>query len=816
MDQAGRQVGYVDIIEVTGGRLRVAGWVRARTVALHVAGQQVEMAPDLRRKDVAMELGYPDAVGFDLTLPADHQMLANADAPGLVFAVDDPRLAISPVPCPIRADWLDIFRLRLRFARDLACALPDGICWYFDKSPAHYQRLEARLELDVQPASLRLRVELLAPPSVTPLRPQPLTIVLPVFNAFELLGDCLDRLARHTDLPCRLILVEDSSTDARVRPFLRDWVARHPWVELLENPQNLGFVGAVNRGLARAMETGGPDAGPVVLLNSDALVPEGWASRILRPFQTHDHVATVTPMSNDAEIMSVPVICQRGDLSPGQGDAIDAVARDFASDALLADAPTGVGFCMALSRDWLWRVGKMDPKFGRGYGEEVDWCQRARRLGGRHLALPGLFVEHRGGQSFGSREKRRQIAANHAIIQKRYPSYDQTVQDFIAADPLLTARLALALAWIGAHDPARAVPVYLAHSLGGGADLALEAQMQADLDRGLSSVVLRVGGASRWRLELVTPLGRSHGDCDDLSIIRRLLTCLPRRRLVYSCGVGDPDPYSLPGILLSLLHEGDEAAMLFHDYLPLSPSYTLLDSDGVYRWPQQSGADDPAHMARRPDGSRVSLSDWQAAWEALAQRAEVITFSDHSARLVAAVWPKLADRITTYPHRLRYPIVPQPPPREGAPVVLGVLGNIGLQKGAAVLRDLAMRMAAPDGPRLVLIGNIDPAFSLPPWVKVHGSYLIGDLGLLTARHGITHWLIPSVWPETFCFAVHEALATRLPVLAFGIGAQGDAVRKAPNGIEIPFGNGLDLAARVTAELQELQAAPAPLLLRSAG
>ena len=37
--------------------------------------------------------------------------------------------------------------------------------------------------------------------------------------------------------------------------------------------------------------------------------------------------ASVTPMSNDAELMSVPAICAQIDLAPGQGDTIDALAR---------------------------------------------------------------------------------------------------------------------------------------------------------------------------------------------------------------------------------------------------------------------------------------------------------------------------------------------------------------------------------------------------------------------------------------------------------------------------------------------------------
>jgi glycosyltransferase involved in cell wall biosynthesis len=51
-----------------------------------------------------------------------------------------------------------------------------------------------------------------------------------------------------------------------------------------------------------------------------------------------------------------------------------------------------------------------------------------------------------------------------------------------------------------------------------------------------------------------------------------------------------------------------------------------------------------------------------------------------------------------------------------------------------------------------------------------------------ARHyRIGLWFIPSICPETFSFATHEALATGLPVLSFDLGAQGETLRDAPLG-----------------------------------
>jgi len=79
---------------------------------------------------------------------------------------------------------------------------------------------------------------------------------------------------------------------------------------------------------------------------------------------------------------------------------------------------------------------------------------------------------------------------------------------------------------------------------------------------------------------------------------------------------------------------------------------------------------------------------------------------------------------------------------------------------------------------------------------VHGNYQVADLPALAARYGITCWLIPSIWPETFSYTTHECLQTGLPVFAFDIGAQGDAVRNAANGSIIEFATGQNLAQSI--------------------
>lgn len=224
--------------------------------------------------------------------------------------------------------------------------------------------------------------------------------------------------------------------------------------------------------------------------------------------------------------------------------------------------------------------------------------------------------------------------------------------------------------------------------------------------------------------------------------------------------------------------------MLIHDFYPVSPSYTLMGRAGYAGVPVAGGplGDDPAHRFRHLDGRVTGLAAWQAAWGRLVAQADrITTFSASSRDIIAQVWPEAAPRITVTPHAMHSAVAritrPAPAPGDGPPVI-GVLGNISPAKGAPLLQALSRHWAGDGAARLVLIGQLDPAWRLAAPSVVHGAYRLDDLPTLVARYGIRAWLIPSLWPETFSFATHEALATGLPVVAFDLGAQGQAVAQA--------------------------------------
>ena len=610
----------------------------------------------------------------------------------------------------------------------------------------------------------------ITPPQNTP------AIVVPVFNALEDIDRLLSNFPADVGCPHHLVLVDDCSSDTRVALRLADFHAAHPdTCTLIKHPENRGFVASANTGLDAARKL---TSGHVILLNSDAVPPPDWASRILEPFNTDPTIASVTPMSNAAEILSIP--------KPGHTElptkagiaSIDAVAQSLAPEHATAEIPTGVGFCMALNRQFLNRFPQFDTNFGRGYGEEVDWCQRVRKAGGRHVGVGTLFVGHRGGSSFGSKEKQARIREASHTISQRYPSYDAEVQNWCQQDPLAAARLALSIAWLGSATDST-IPIYIGHLLGGGAEAALQAEISSALENGCpGAVIVRVGGPRAWRIDVQTKDRTLIGEISMQSQLLQFLRPLKNQKIIYSCGVGAAEPAAVPRFLMQMVQQEVPFEIRLHDFFPISPSWNLLGSDGVFHGVPDPESADPVHCV----GGRNALiyRDWRLLWSAVIRRAQSITaFSHSSAALFATAYPEAKSRINIEPHDLK--AVPARAVTGGQNI--GVLGSINHAKGGSVLVELGKVLHKR---KLIVIGAMEGKFRLDAPHQVHGPYKQEDISELTRVNEIGLWLMPSVCPETFSFTAREALATGLPVLGFDLGAQAEALNGAANGYVMPY------------------------------
>ena len=275
------------------------------------------------------------------------------------------------------------------------------------------------------------------------------TVVVPVYNALEALDACLASLDRTLPAGASVLLCDDASTDPRIEPMARGWCERSPLAARYQRREhNLGFPANCNAAFA---ETGEAD---LVLLNSDTVATAGWLQQIARCAASDPRIATITPWSNNAEIVSFPRFCEDNP-APEQPDAIAEAAAGL--EPAYPELPTAVGFCMYLRRAALRQLGGFDAAtFGRGYGEENDFCLRAAAFGWRNVLCETAYVVHHGGASFAPLDLA-PGGENLARLLARWPDYNERVARFIMADPLrpLRARLQERLEALARSGPQR-------------------------------------------------------------------------------------------------------------------------------------------------------------------------------------------------------------------------------------------------------------------------------------------------------------------------------------------------------------------------
>ncbi len=286
-------------------------------------------------------------------------------------------------------------------------------------------------------ASLRIapsRARVSPPPAATPV-PAANTpcVIVPVYGDAPSLRRCLDALATCVGLPANQVwIVEDCPADRDVSDAVRESCRQHGF-HLLSRAFNAGFSAAVNSALRVV------PAGDVILLNSDTVVAGDWVGRLQSAAYAAADIATVTPLSNHAELLSHPVPMRSSAFgSTPLAAMLDQLCRKARFKAV--DVPTGVGFCLFIRADARLAAGDFDEvTFGRGYAEETDYCLRLSHAGWRHVGAPNVFVGHEGGHSF--RAERALLAArNVQSIYARYPQHGETYDDWLAADPLATVR----------------------------------------------------------------------------------------------------------------------------------------------------------------------------------------------------------------------------------------------------------------------------------------------------------------------------------------------------------------------------------------
>ena len=192
------------------------------------------------------------------------------------------------------------------------------------------------------------------------------SIIILNWNGKELTRNCLKSIENNTDYPnYEVIVVDQGSKDGSVELIEREF----PKVKVVKLRENIGFSAGNNLGFLKSKGK------YVFMLNNDTEVVKGWLTNIVKVMEIDRNIAA-------AGSVQIP-IDQKSDTSNLE-DGIEEVE-------------TAGGAAMIIRKSVLKQIGNLDAKhFSPIYGEENDWCYRARNAGYKIVQVKNSAVAHIG------------------------------------------------------------------------------------------------------------------------------------------------------------------------------------------------------------------------------------------------------------------------------------------------------------------------------------------------------------------------------------------------------------------------------------
>jgi glycosyltransferase involved in cell wall biosynthesis len=465
---------------------------------------------------------------------------------------------------------------------------------------------------------------------------------------------------------------------------------------------------------------------------------------------------------------------------------------------------------MYIRRDCLNGVGILDAEhFGKGYGEENDFCLRAASQGWRHVLTADTFVRHLGGTSFGA-SKNPAVERALKVLDTLHPDYGNQVGAHLLDNPALPFRRRLDLARLGGTQPAI---LYITHNRGGGTErhvLDMAGRLEAE---GCRALILRPVDANHVCLEQVS-----------IKNTPNLVFAIPEeywtlREALLDLGVEHIHIHhtiDVPPAVLDLVRSlGAPYDWTIHDYYPICQRVNLIDETRTYCGePEASRCNVCLEKSGSPCGSeKLEIQQWRRQYgEWLAGARKVIVPHHDVAVRLGRYFPDLQ-----FTERRHLEALTRARP-VGARFVPGeilrvaVIGMIGVHKGSEILLGCARDAAARNLPihfQVVGLSDRDEVLKQLPNVSITGSYREEEAFNLLESVRCHCAFFPSVWPETYCYTLSLALLGRLFPVSFDFGAPAERIRASGLGHVFPLTTSAALINRELLSLTERLAEPLP-------
>jgi GT2 family glycosyltransferase len=222
--------------------------------------------------------------------------------------------------------------------------------------------------------------------------PRVATIILN-WNGLADTMECLASLQKLDYPNYDIVVVDNGSTDKSVEVIRKNF----PDVTLIENKENLGFVGGNNVGLHHTLNR---DVDYVLLLNNDTIVDSRFLVELIKVLEVDRKIGIASPLifyyDTPDEIWAAGAA-----INWANGFTERLRAGDTADDGEpVFDVDFVSGCALLAKREVIEATGLLDADFFLYY-EEIDWCVRAHKKGYRIVCVPQARIWHKVSKSIG-------------------------------------------------------------------------------------------------------------------------------------------------------------------------------------------------------------------------------------------------------------------------------------------------------------------------------------------------------------------------------------------------------------------------------
>ncbi|MCC0683598.1 glycosyltransferase [Clostridioides sp. ZZV14-6345] len=617
-------------------------------------------------------------------------------------------------------------------------------------------------------------------------------VIVPIYNAYDYTVKCVESVLNNTDsTKYNLILVNDKSTDNRIDVYLENLKSSNiDNLYILNNDSNLGFVKTVNRGMSFSNND-------IVLLNSDTEVTKDWLMKMSRAAYLNENVATVTPLTNNGTICSVPEFCKDNELPKDLTLDNYAYIVEKTSLKLYPDIPTAVGFCMYIKRKVINEIGMFDSEtFGKGYGEENDFCCRAIENGYSHILCDDTFVYHKGSTSFLG-EKEELCKKNLKILNQRYKYYDRMINDFVKSDVLkpISDNINLQLKirnnnknvlFILHNDFLKGIN----HPVGGTEYHVKDLIENID---GINFFVMYVSD-NKINLQLFNNNSKQIG----FNIpIKSLITNFTFGSTNYKINVEkiieyfDIDCIHIHHFktntfdIIDIAKEREIPIYLtIHDFYLICPTINLLDEENTY-CENIRGKEKCNNCLKSKLGCYTNvLPVWnRKVYDNLKRFDKVFTPSESCKKIIDNYYKEIYEDykidIEVVEHGLGEKYLSSERKNKNDNFKVAFIGGISVHKGSGIIYDLVKKNNDKNIEWHIFgdIGDSKLDVLLDKHIIKHGRYDRNNIEKLLNEYQIDLVCILSIWPETYSYTLSETILAGIPALVTDIGALGERVKK---------------------------------------